>query len=730
MKITFRLSFFLVAALLILHAVLGLDTIDSLSPTNDETIYLTSGYSQLKTGDYRMNPDHPPFAAMWSALPLLLMNPKLDIKHPLWENLSSGLSAQYIFSDLFFYNGAVDSEEMLKAGRCMTLLLSLVLGLAVYFWVKGLSGQGAGFLALFLWCFSSAFLGHGTLATNDMALTLFCFTTLYFFWLWYKRIRPLSTENPGSDVSIRSQIETQDRKGQSIPDGSCRAVLTGVSLGLALGSKHSAVTILPIMGLIILWILWENERFDLNGVYLKFKKLFSNSSSSNSKASRFAEASQDTSKDAPPLASNGTKCETLSDDLIKNVLIALVSCLAVLLVLYQFKSFFVYLTSIKNQFSAVATGHRSFFLGRYSDTGWLLYFPVAFLIKTPLPFIFLLGAAFLQKRLWNKERVFFLLLPVLVFFLLSCFSKKQIGHRYILPIYPFLIVWISGLYPYINRLSYKAAVFLLLAWYAVMCVRTNPWHLSYYNELIGSQDNGYKYLTDSNVDWGQGLKALGKYLNERSIPKIYLSYCGVGDPHYYGIDYIPLYPINDLFSTYITNHRLGLDTDYKIQGGTENNMFFAISANNLQSTYYGDKKLFAWLKEIPCEDMLARSILIYNLSKYPLQYEKLIAMVKNDGTLWERGFQLQTAGKPHDAISCYKNFLSLNPQNPQVWYNLAYAQEETGDTAGALNSLENVIKLAPGHRDAQLLLSVCYEKLGNKTLSQKYRKIYEKNNAL
>src|SRR5687767_9402588 len=41
------------------------------SPTIDEPVHLLGGYSYLKWGDFRVNPEHPPLVKIWAALPLL-----------------------------------------------------------------------------------------------------------------------------------------------------------------------------------------------------------------------------------------------------------------------------------------------------------------------------------------------------------------------------------------------------------------------------------------------------------------------------------------------------------------------------------------------------------------------------------------------------------------------------------------------------------------------------------
>src|SRR5512132_1294782 len=57
---------------------ISIGAIRQLSPTVDEPVHLLSGYSALKWRDYRANPEHPPLAKLWAALPLLAF----EIKDP------------------------------------------------------------------------------------------------------------------------------------------------------------------------------------------------------------------------------------------------------------------------------------------------------------------------------------------------------------------------------------------------------------------------------------------------------------------------------------------------------------------------------------------------------------------------------------------------------------------------------------------------------------------------
>jgi hypothetical protein len=73
----------------------------------------------------------------------------------------------------------------------------------------------------------------------------------------------------------------------------------------------------------------------------------------------------------------------------------------------------------------------------------------------------------------------------------------------------------------------------LLTWQAVSVLRAHPSYLAYFNEIAGGPDGGWQYVTDSNIDWGQDLKRLAQFVEERGITEIHLDYFGSADPAYY-----------------------------------------------------------------------------------------------------------------------------------------------------------------------------------------------------
>ena len=81
---------------------------------------------------------------------------------------------------------------------------------------------------------------------------------------------------------------------------------------------------------------------------------------------------------------------------------------------------------------------------------------------------------------------------------------------------------------------FSGGLMLLHAASAILCA---PNYLSYFNLLAGGSSNGYQWLRDSNLDWGQDLKPLARYLKKTASPRIALYYPWPADPAYYKIDY-------------------------------------------------------------------------------------------------------------------------------------------------------------------------------------------------
>jgi 4-amino-4-deoxy-L-arabinose transferase-like glycosyltransferase len=206
-------------------------------------------------------------------------------------------------------------------------------------------------------------------------------------------------------------------------------------------------------------------------------------------------------------------------------------------------------------FQRASSGHTTYFLGEVSAAGWKNYFPIVYLIKEPLTFhiltliAFLYAAWLIKKPFWQNtlERMrswirahfpeFTMLTFIGIYWLTSLTSNLNIGVRHLLPVFPFTMILVSRMTIDLLKapfLKLKQAILGgLIFWQVVSVISIYPHFLAYFNELAGGPDKGYILTVNSNLDWGQDLKRLKKWLDEENIDKIYLDYFGGGDAKYY-----------------------------------------------------------------------------------------------------------------------------------------------------------------------------------------------------
>jgi hypothetical protein len=251
-------------------------------------------------------------------------------------------------------------------------------------------------------------------------------------------------------------------------------------------------------------------------------------------------------------------------------------------------------------------GHIAFLCGKLSQTGWWYYYAYAFFFKsTPAELaLAALLIVFLAAALRSPVRSFqnldagqqVLVSAALVFTALLLSSNINIGHRYLLPLYPVLII--LGIDCLWNRLgnsnrSTSAAVILLVGVQLWSCLSVAPHCLSYFNTLVGGPSQGWRLLADSSTDWGQDLPALRQELEKHPGARTALSYFGTTLPEAYGIQADPI-------------ERLTLPVgEYNL---------LAVSATHLQGLYgTGDQPFRKFLSLAPVS-RAGYSILLYDLS--------------------------------------------------------------------------------------------------------------------
>ena len=182
---------------------------------------------------------------------------------------------------------------------------------------------------------------------------------------------------------------------------------------------------------------------------------------------------------------------------------------------------------------------RVYMLGQVHPGGHWLYFAVALAAKMPRALLFLVAAglvaslvALLRRRLCASD--VFWLAPAFLYLTLASLVNLRFGVRLVLPSLVFLVLVagkaLQGCAP-----RSAAAVFpvLLFLWMGSRTAGAWPHYLSFFNEWAGGPDKGLRVLSDSNIDWGQDLPELARWVRQRDIGRIRLAYHGSNNPHAY-----------------------------------------------------------------------------------------------------------------------------------------------------------------------------------------------------
>jgi hypothetical protein len=268
-----------------------------------------------------------------------------------------------------------------------------------------------------------------------------------------------------------------------------------------------------------------------------------------------------------------------------------------------------YLLNVRTLIGHADRGHGAFLMGQVSIHGWWYYFPVAFLLKTPLPTLLFLGVAAwdtVRRARWREEAP--LLFFPAAYFGFALASSLNIGFRYILPIVPFIITYaakVAGLTWLRPTWLRRYALPVLMVLYAGTSLRLHPHYLAYFNLLAGGPEGGYRYLVDSNLDWGQDLKLLKAYLDEQGVDEVWLGYLGTADPAYYGIRY------RSLFVPGTSRPAEGFFPINPAPG------WYAVSATVLQGAYSPEPDLFDWFRRHEPMARIGYSIFVYRVEPDP-----------------------------------------------------------------------------------------------------------------
>ncbi|HEU4509011.1 MAG TPA: glycosyltransferase family 39 protein [Pyrinomonadaceae bacterium] len=512
------------------------------SQTWDEANHIYAGYRMWTHADYGLNPEHPPLLKLLATAPLLSSQPKSPAPEERFFKEDAFLRGK----DFLYQN---DADRILARTRTAAAVLTLLTALVVFFGTREMFGYGPAFIALTLLAFDPNILAHGALITTDVGLACFMFLSVFMFYRFVKAPSAL------------------------------RLIAAGVSVGLVLAVKHTGILVLPILFLLTLceiaFNIFARDREKIGRHALKligslavivlvgWLVLWS--------TYRFRyDARPDGLQMNPPLA------EYVQG--LKPFEVSFISTAARLRILPE--SYLYGLADVK----LTSNYYTSYVLGKVYAHGVWFYFPVAFLIKSTVGVLVLLLLSVVTIRRLNRWReVIFLIVPVIFYLLVAMTVGMNIGVRHILVVYVFLYVLIGGatwaLMKKSRTWAYAAALFLFL--HAASSVLAFPNYVAYANELWGGPSQTHKYLTDSNSDWGQQLKSVKRYLDQRGVKDCWFVYfaAGVAEPGYYGIPCKPLLTINTLWLNE------PIDVPSTIEGPV------LISASNLSGVEFGPGSL-------------------------------------------------------------------------------------------------------------------------------------------
>jgi uncharacterized membrane protein YozB (DUF420 family) len=538
------------------------------SQTPDEADHLLGGVRYWKYGDFGTNPEHPPLAKLVAALPILsIPSPPAGPFTQFFkmENFGSGI--------VFLYTH--DADAMLRRSRAAISVFTFALALLVLAAGCEMFGPETGLVALLIFVFEPNLLAHGAMVTTDMAEACCFFGSVYTFYRWRKHPTVL------------------------------RLIVCGIVCGLALAAKHSGLFLAPVLLVLALMELFTSAKeADHSEPGRQALRMVVSLAIVGVMAYLILWAFYDFRYQARPgmLAMVPTLAEYAASP-HSGFVEAVIPRLAAWHLLPE-----AYLFGVVDIMVA-AKRDPMFLLGTDYTTGHWFYFPVAFLIKSTLGFLALLVVAPFLKDLWQSGKwrtTAYLLVPALLYFGASLASTMDIGIRHILPVFPFFVLIASAAAVALVRKrpwgTYAAGGLVLF--HVASSVHVFPYYLTYANEAWGGPTNTYRLLTDSNVDWNQGLRAAKSYLDENGIRDCWFAHYGWDvDPAYY---HIPCKPLPEGLS-----HKYGQPlppVPARIEGT------ILVSATEADGDYWGPGDLNPYVQFLHRrpDAMIANSILVFH----------------------------------------------------------------------------------------------------------------------
>ena len=369
-------------------------------------------------------------------------------------------------------------ERVEFAGRVPEMLMTLLLAAVVARWAIDLAGPEAAWIALGVLAFDPTLLAHGRLATNDVGVVALGTMALYVGWRWWRR--------PGWGP----------------------AAAAGALLAATMLAKISGLLWPAAFGLGTLWlglVEGRSRRFWVQGagiVAVAFVVFW---------AGYGFEVGQLPGWPVPVPAPSHWEALLMQ--------------------------------------GGSPERRVSFALGMLSRRSWWWYYPLAFLIKNPLPFLLGLGLGLggwvATRRRWDGRRAVAVGIFPALYAAVAVVWSGNVGYRHILPLHPFFYLLIAvGMAHWLDGATRWRRWLLtgLALWYAAGTLQAFPNEITFFNEVVGGASEGYRFLADSNVDWGQSFKELADWLAVTPDGEPAIAHLTYVDPARYGIDHRPIDP--------------------------------------------------------------------------------------------------------------------------------------------------------------------------------------------
>ncbi len=507
------------------------------SLTYDEPVHIAEGLDAWRYGRFEQYNDHPPLARLWCTLPLI---------GPKWQ-----VGIQQLWDSFRVTCITPDPVSLARRARAMNVLLGLVLAWVVWRAADRLFSRTAANFALALFAFSPALIAHFSIAATDGAATLFIFATAWALVRWRRE--------PTWEKTVKF----------------------GLLLGLMLLAKFSSA---PMFVLAMLWMLllgsdkiisaptkcsWNKATVAL---LLAFFVVW---------AGYFFHVAHLTVRDGTLTATFPNWNRPIVKPVEGN------RNYSVLIPAGEYVEGFRELVRHNRQ------GQPAFFLGQVSyHGGWTLYYPIVILLKWPTMVLglSLTGLAIALRRKMRVPADLWIIASFPALYLVMAISARfNLGERHVLPMYPFAILFAAALWEWARpRRTGATLLILLAALNAADALRYAPGYLSYFTPFVRPAES-YRLLTDSNLDWGQGLLALRDYQRDHPAERISLSYFGSVDPQLYGIQ-------SDFFG------------GHKRVSGT-----VIVSATNLSGQYLAEPERYRWLLQGKPIKILDHSLYVFQV---------------------------------------------------------------------------------------------------------------------